>query len=313
MTGCIPTFCPNIPEIHIAGQSDQFIRTETGAKLKFASYQVQGRPSYGVIRADGGVVDLASRLGATYPTLLSLLQQQAWGVARETVAKVAQADYQEADLSYLPLFLEPVTIHCIGLNYAAHAAEAGHKLPEFPRTFLKIPAALVAHRENFEKPTLSPEFDFEGELAVVISQTGRNIPAAKAHEYIAGYTCFMDGSVRDYQFQRTLDQGKNFYRSSSIGPALVTADEVGDLDQLSLTTIVSGETMQHSKFDNLIFSVPKLIEYLSGITELRAGDVIATGTPEGVGFSRTPPRFLQKGDVVEVVIDKIGTLRNVVG
>lgn len=281
--------------------------------MRIASYQIRGQASYGLIQSDGGVIDLFSRIGSAYPTLLTLIQKKGWGAAQDIGQKIKTPDYSESDLTYLPLFLEPVTVHCIGLNYAAHAAEAGHKLPEFPRTFVKIPAALVGHQEDFEKPTLSPEFDFEGELAVVISQSGRNIPQHRAHEYIAGYTCFMDGSVRDYQFQRTLDQGKNFYRSSSIGPALVTPDEVGQLEPLALTTIVSGEVMQHSKFDNLIFSVPKLIEYLSGITELRAGDVIATGTPEGVGFSRTPPRYLQHGDVVEVVIDKVGTLRNTVG
>lgn len=299
-------------------ESIRLVIEKKGIEVKIASYQIQGRSSYGLIQPDGRVFDLSSRIGDAYPTLLSLIQKQGWDAANQIAQMVADqrdvhSDFKETDLTYLPLFSDPVTVHCIGLNYAAHAAEAGHKLPEFPRTFVKIPAALVGHREKFEKPTLSPEFDFEGELAVVIGKTGRNISEAQAHDYIAGYACFMDGSVRDYQFQRTLDQGKNFYRSSSIGPALVTADEVGDLASLSLTTIVSGETMQHSKFDNLIFSVPKLIEYLSGITELRAGDVIATGTPEGVGFSRTPPRFLQHGDVVEVVIDKVGRLRNVVG
>jgi len=281
--------------------------------MKFASYTVNGQASYGVIRADGTVVDLRVRIGQDYPSLLVLLQRGAMEVAREAAEAADIGDYKESELEYLPLFLEPVTVHCIGLNYAAHAAEAGHKPPEFPRTFVKIPAALVGHREVFEKPSLSPEYDFEGELAVIISKGGRNISAANAMNHIAGYTCFMDGSVRDYQFQRTTDQGKNFYRSSSIGPALVTADEVGELDPLTLKTIVSGEVMQHTKFDNLIFTVPKLIEYLSGITELRIGDVIATGTPEGVGFSRKPPRFLQHGDVVEVVIEKVGTLRNVVG
>jgi 2-keto-4-pentenoate hydratase/2-oxohepta-3-ene-1,7-dioic acid hydratase in catechol pathway len=241
---------------------------------------------------------------------LQLVQKNGYAAAQQALAGVTQADVQESEIRYLPLFLEPVTIHCVGLNYAAHAAEAGHKLPEFPRTFIKIPAALVAHNEDFEMPTLSPEFDFEGEIAVVISKTARKVRAEDAAQYIAGYTCFMDGSVRDYQFQRTLDQGKNFYRSSSIGPALVTPDEVGTLDPLTLTTIVSGETMQHTAFDNMIFTIPKLIEYISGFTELLAGDVIATGTPEGVGFSRKPPRFLQKGDYVEVIIDKIGTLRN---
>lgn len=280
--------------------------------MKFASYTVQGQSSYGVIRPDGSVIDLRARIGQDYPTLLTVLQCSALDLAREVADAADIGDYKEKDLAYLPLFAEPVTIHCIGLNYAAHAAEAGSKPPEFPRTFVKIPAALVAHREHFEKPTLSPEYDFEGELAVIIGQGGRNISAANAMKHIAGYTCFMDGSVRDYQFQRTTDQGKNFYRSSSIGPALVTTDEVGELDPLTLTTIVSGETMQHTQFDNLIFSVPKLIEYLSGITELRIGDVIATGTPEGVGFSRKPPRFLTHGDVVEVIIEKVGTLRNVV-
>ena len=278
--------------------------------MKLVSYIHQGKNSYGALRGDGGIVDLASRLGPEYPTLLQLVQKNAYATAQRVLAGVSAADFQESAIRYLPLFLEPVTVHCVGLNYAAHAAEAGHKLPEFPRTFIKIPAALVAHKEDFEKPTLSPEFDFEGEIAVVISKTARKVKAEDAAQYVAGYTCFMDGSVRDYQFQRTLDQGKNFYRSSSIGPALVTPDEVGVLDHLTLTTIVSGETMQHTAFDNMIFTIPKLIEYISGFTELQSGDVIATGTPEGVGFSRTPPRFLQKGDYVEVIIDKIGTLRN---
>ncbi len=278
--------------------------------MKLVSYTHQGKNSYGVLRSDGGIVDLASRIGQLYPTLLQLIQKNGYAAAQQALAGVTQADLQASAIRYLPLFLEPVTIHCVGLNYAAHAAEAGHKLPEFPRTFIKIPAALVAHNEDFEMPALSPEFDFEGEIAVVISKTARKVRAEDAAQYIAGYTCFMDGSVRDYQFQRTLDQGKNFYRSSSIGPALVTPDEVGALDHLTLTTIVSGETMQHTAFDNMIFTIPKLIEYISGFTELHAGDVIATGTPEGVGFSRTPPRFLKKGDYVEVIIDKIGALRN---
>lgn len=278
--------------------------------MKLVSYIHQGKNTYGVLLPDSGIVDLASRIGHEYPTLLELVRKNGYAAAQQALNNAKSADVRESDIRYLPLFLEPVTIHCVGLNYAAHAAEAGHKLPEFPRTFVKIPAALVAHNEDFEKPTLSPEFDFEGEIAVVISQTARKVKAEDAAKYIAGYTCFMDGSVRDYQFQRTLDQGKNFYRSSSIGPALVTPDEVGVLDHLTLTTIVSGETMQHTAFDNMIFTIPKLIEYISGFTELHSGDVIATGTPEGVGFSRTPPRFLQKGDVVEVIIDKIGTLRN---
>lgn len=281
--------------------------------MKLASYLVDGQSHYGVIQPNGDVIDLSIKIGQQYSSLLQLVQKNGFEAARAVVASATRADRSEASLQYLPLFVEPVTMHCIGLNYAAHAAEAGHKLPEFPRTFVKIPAAIVAHGEVLEKPTLSPEYDFEGELAVVLNKTARNVAAADALSYVAGYTCFMDGSVRDYQFQRTLDQGKNFFRSSSIGPALVTPDEVGPLEKLSLTTFVSGESMQHASFSTMIFSVAKLIEYMSSVTELRAGDVIATGTPEGVGFSRKPPRFLKSGDTVEVIIERVGTLKNTVG
>jgi 2-keto-4-pentenoate hydratase/2-oxohepta-3-ene-1,7-dioic acid hydratase in catechol pathway len=274
--------------------------------MKFLSYTHEGRDSFGVLRDDQTI----SRLGAQYPTLLQLVRKDGWEAARKVVQAARVGDFKEAEIEYLPLYLEPVTIHCVGLNYAAHAAEAGHKPPEYPRTFVKIPAALVAHGQDFEKPTLSPEYDFEGEIAVVLSKDARNVKAKDAAQYIAGYTCFMDGSVRDYQFQRTLDQGKNFYRSSSIGPCLVTADEVGPLDKLTITTKVAGEVMQNAAFETMIFSIPKLIEYISAFTALSAGDVIATGTPEGVGFSRKPPRFLQSGEVVEVIVDRVGMLRN---
>ena len=278
--------------------------------MKFLSYTHEGRDSFGVLRDDQTIVDLASRLGAQYPTLLQLVRKDGWEAARKVVQAARVGDFKEAEIEYLPLYLEPVTIHCVGLNYAAHAAEAGHKPPEYPRTFVKIPAALVAHGQDFEKPTLSPEYDFEGEIAVVLSKDARNVKAKDAAQHIAGYTCFMDGSVRDYQFQRTLDQGKNFYRSSSIGPCLVTADEVGPLDKLTITTKVAGEVMQNAAFETMIFSIPKLIEYISAFTALSAGDVIATGNPEGVGFSRKPPRFLQSGEVVEVIVDRVGMLRN---
>ena len=278
--------------------------------MKYLSYSHQGRYSFGVLRDDQTIVDLGSRVGAEYPTLLQLVRKSGWEVARQVVQAARTGDFKETDIKYLPLYLEPVTVHCVGLNYAAHAAEAGHKPPEYPRTFVKIPAALVGHAENFEKPTLSPEYDFEGEIAVVLSKDARNVKAKDAGQYVAGYTCFMDGSVRDYQYQRTLDQGKNFYRSSAMGPYLVTADEVGSLDKLTITTKVAGEVMQHAAFETMILSIPKLIEYISAFTALSAGDVIATGTPEGVGFSRKPPRFLQSGEVVEVIVDRVGTLRN---
>lgn len=279
--------------------------------MKFCSYTVPSGNSYGLLLDNGGIVDLKRRIGDRFPNLLRLLQAQSLDLARQT-SQAETIDYYADQVTFLPLYAEPVTIHCVGLNYAAHTAEAGVKQPDFPRTFVKVHASLVGHQERLEKPLLSPEFDFEGELAVVIGKPARNVSQEEAMHYVAGYTCFMDGSVRDYQLQRTIDQGKNFFRSSSMGPCLVTTDEVGPIDQLSVTTLVSGEQMQHSAFDKMIFPVPKLIAYMSAITELRPGDVIATGTPEGVGFKRTPPRYLQSGDSVEVIIDRVGRLRNVV-
>ncbi|OUL89997.1 fumarylacetoacetate hydrolase family protein [Paraburkholderia hospita] len=279
--------------------------------MKLCSFTANNTKRYGAVMPHGGVFDLSARLGAKFPTLRDLIQNNGWSEVRQLVDG-AQADYQESDIKFLPVFDESVTIHCVGLNYAAHTAEAGIKQPDFPRTFIKVNASLVGHREALEKPTLSPQFDFEGELAVIMGRPAYRVTAADALEYVAGYTCFMDGSVRDYQLERTIDQGKNFYRSSSMGPYLVTADEVGPLGQLTVTTLVSGETMQHSAFHKMIFSVPTLIEYITSFTELRPGDVIATGTPEGVGFKRSPPRYLQPGDTVEVIVERVGRLVNVV-
>ncbi|MCK9506839.1 MAG: fumarylacetoacetate hydrolase family protein [Pigmentiphaga sp.] len=278
--------------------------------MRLCSYIHNGKASFGAIHEAGGIVDLGERLKEC-PSLLDLVRANALDKAQE-VLNANVADFNEEDVQFIPLFSETVNIHCVGLNYAAHTAEAGMKQPGFPRTFFKIPPSLVGHRQALKQPTLSHQFDFEGELGVVIGKPTREATLENAMESVFGYTCFMDGSVRDYQLERTLDQGKNFYRSSSMGPYLVTADEVGDIRNLTLSTYVSGERMQHTTFDKMIFPVPVLISYLSGISELLPGDVIATGTPEGVGFKRTPPRWLKAGDTVEVVIDKVGTLSNAI-
>jgi 2-keto-4-pentenoate hydratase/2-oxohepta-3-ene-1,7-dioic acid hydratase in catechol pathway len=279
--------------------------------MRFCSFLINGRASFGLALADGGIVDLPSRLPDTLSSLLRVVTSGAMAQAHAAAAGTA-ADYAETEVDFLPIFEEPVAVHCVGLNYARHTAEAGQEQPPFPRTFIKVPAALVGHGASYEMPTLSPMFDFEGELAVIIGKTAREVSEADALEYVAGYTCFMDGSVRDYQLDRTITQGKNFVRSSAMGPHLVTADEVGELSGLSLTTRVSGEVMQQTTLDQMIFPVPELISYVSGICQLNPGDVIATGTPEGVGFKRKPPRFLLPGDTVDVIIDRVGTLSNTV-
>ncbi len=279
--------------------------------MRLCSFEAGGQTHYGIAHKDGGIVDLTRRLGDRYPTLLRLIEA---GTVAEAApfAESEAADFQEADVDFLPLYEEQVAIHCVGLNYAAHTAEANMEQPDFPRTFFKTRSALVGHGQPFEMPTLSDHFDFEGELAVVIGREARNVAAADAMGCVLGYSCFMDGSVRDYQMERTVNQGKNFEKSSSMGPYLVTADAVGDVAPLTLETRVNGERMQHTTFDRMIFSIPTTIEYLSGICRLNPGDVIATGTPEGVGFKRKPPRFLKRGDTVEVAIERVGILANTV-
>jgi len=279
--------------------------------LKLCSYRVHGRTTYGAGLGDGGIVELAPHFPA-HPSLLSLVRSVTLP-AIAAVLRGASGDHAESEVEFLPVFDEGATIHCVGLNYADHTAESGMVQPPFPRTFFKCPTALVGHGQPLEMPALSGQFDFEGELAVVLARPARNVTADRAMDYVLGYTPFMDGSVRDYQLQRTLDQGKNFYRSSAVGPYLVTADEVGAIDQLTLRTYVSGELMQEAKFSSMIFPVSELIEYISHITELKAGDMIATGTPAGVGFTREPPRWLRPGDVVEVNIERVGRLSNAVG
>lgn len=277
--------------------------------MKLCSFTVDGESRYGAVHRDGGLVDLSRRIGGDFPTLLRLIAADALAAAEDAVAG-ADANYREDEVTFLPLYEEQAAIHCVGLNYAAHTAEAGFEQPDFPRTFFKTRAALVGHREDFEMPALSHHFDFEGELGVVIGRTARCVAAADAMDHVLGYSCFMDGSVRDYQMERTVNQGKNFEKSSSMGPYLVTADEVGPIGGLALETRVNGTRMQRTTFDKMIFSVPVTIEYLSHICRLEPGDVIATGTPEGVGFKRKPPLFLKPGDTVEVEIERVGTLTN---
>ena len=279
--------------------------------MKLCSYIYDGAARFGVLGQDGRIVDLSVRVGDRFPTLLRLVD--AGAVEKAQAYALADGDHPVESVTFLPLFEEQVAVYCVGLNYAAHTAEANAVQPEFPRTFFKTRSALVGHGEDLEMPGLSDHFDFEGELAVVIGHTARNVPEAEAMAHVLGYSCFMDGSVRDYQMERTVNQGKNFEKSSAMGPFLVTADEVGDLASLSLETRVNGERMQRTTFEKMIFSVPYTIEYLSAIARLNPGDVIATGTPEGVGFKRNPPQFLEPGDTVEVSIERVGTLANRIG
>jgi 2-keto-4-pentenoate hydratase/2-oxohepta-3-ene-1,7-dioic acid hydratase in catechol pathway len=201
-------------------------------------------------------------------------------------------------------------IFCIGRNYKGHVAEVGSVLPKHPSMFIRGVESLVAHGQPLERPQASSDFDFEGELAVVMGEGGRHIARQQALSKVFGYTIFNDGSVRDVQFQHSLTAGKNFYRSGAMGPWIVSAADIPDPTQLWLSTTLNGQRVQHSQTDDLIFDIPAIIEYISGFTPLQAGDIIATGTPDGVGMARKPPLWLKPGDLIEVQINQIGCLSN---
>lgn len=200
-------------------------------------------------------------------------------------------------------------IICVGANYRDHAAEIGHGTGGPPQTFLRHADSLVGHDQPLIRPSLSEQFDFEGELAVVIGRAGRHIQAGEALSHVLGYSCFMDGSVRDYQ-RRDINAGKNFWRSGSMGPWIVSADELPNPAALSLQTRLNGQVVQQGHTSQMLHDVAALIAYCSQWTPLSAGDVIATGTPAGVGSRRRPPLWMRAGDVVEIEIEGLGVLRH---
>jgi 2-keto-4-pentenoate hydratase/2-oxohepta-3-ene-1,7-dioic acid hydratase in catechol pathway len=279
--------------------------------MRICSYvTTDGQTSFGVVE-DGRIFDAGSSLRARYRDVRSVLAADALGeLAKEAKASPA---LNLADVSLLPPIPQPDKIICIGLNYMTHIKETGRERPAKPSIFTRYPSSLVGNDIPLIRPKVSDWFDFEGELAVVIGKRGRAISAADAGGHIAGYTCFNDGSVRD--FQRHTSQfwaGKNFDRSGSMGPWLVTADEMGAPEAQHMTTRLNGEVVQSTPISDLAFDIPALIEYLSTVTELLPGDVIATGTPSGVGLFREPKLFMKPGDRIEVEITGIGTLSNMI-
>lgn len=231
------------------------------------------------------------------------------GVSLATRAAATTENHALAEVTLLPPVSDPGKIICIGLNYRAHVAEAGRALPDQPSLFVRFTDTLVAHGAALVRPGVSDNFDFEGELALVIGKAGRHVAEADAMAHVAGYACFNDGSIRDWQ-KHSVSAGKNFPSTGGFGPWLVTADEIPDPAALTLTTRLNGQVVQQAGTDMLIFPIPRLIAYVSAFTPLNPGDIIATGTPEGVGLTRTPPLWMKPGDVIEVEISGVGTLRN---
>lgn len=212
---------------------------------------------------------------------------------------------------FAPPIPRPGAIWCVGLNYEDHRIETGKAKADYPTLFTRFPVCLVGHGAALLRPRVSEKLDYEGEFAVVIGKPGRHIPEDRALDHVAGYSCFDDASVRDYQAHSTqFGPGKNFYRTGGFGPWIVSADEIPDPQALSIETRLNGEVVQRSHTSRMSYPVRELIAYLSRITPLRPGDVIATGTPSGVGVARKPPLYLKPGDLVEVEIERVGTLRN---
>lgn len=274
--------------------------------MKLVSFlRPDGSASYGT--SDGAMVfDAGAELGATFPDLKSVLR--AGAAAR--LAGVGAA-LPLADVTLLPPVPNPDKILCIGLNYLPHILESGRPHPTHPSIFTRYPESLVGHGQPLVRPRASREFDYEGELAVVIGKAGRHIPADRAADHVLGYSIVNEGSVRDYQNHTTqFWPGKSFERSGSMGPWIVTADAVGDIAAQHLTTRVNGNVEQHTPISDLAIGIAGIIAYASTVITLQPGDVIATGTPGGVGRYRKPQLFLEPGMSVEVEITGIGTLSN---
>jgi 2-keto-4-pentenoate hydratase/2-oxohepta-3-ene-1,7-dioic acid hydratase in catechol pathway len=272
--------------------------------MRLLSFVADGKECFGAVSGDG-VVTLNDKIGQ--PDLRAALAAGAMEAMRQA-AQTAKPDHKLGDIEFLPLVPKPNKILCAGVNYRAHAAEVGRDLPKQPSMFIRFADTLVGHGGEMIRPRVSDNFDFEGELALVVGKTGRHIKAENALDHVAGYTCFVDGSVRDYQ-KFSVTSGKNFPGTGPLGPWLVTTDEIADPSRLTLTTRLNGQQVQHATTDQLIYGIPQIIAFCSDFTALSPGDVIATGTPEGVGHSRKPPLWMKQGDVLEVEISSIGTLR----
>jgi 2-keto-4-pentenoate hydratase/2-oxohepta-3-ene-1,7-dioic acid hydratase in catechol pathway len=235
---------------------------------------------------------------------------QAAAQARRSAANVLRL----SDAKLLPAVPRPGKIVCLGLNYADHAAEGGHKKPEYPSFFLRVPSSLAAHGEPLLRPRVSDRFDFEAELAVIIGRPGRHLNAQNALEVVAGYTCFNDGSLRDYQRKTTQwTIGKNFDRTGPLGPWVVPASELPPgATGLKIESRLNGQVMQSSNTSNMLSPVVETLCLLTEVMTLEPGDVIAMGTPSGVGYARTPPVFMKAGDRIEIEIEQIGVLANTI-
>lgn len=286
--------------------------------MKLVSFEHRGSCHYGAMKGDK-VVDLGARLGGLYPTIVDFIAGDGLPIAK-SIVESEPGDFNYDDLTLLPVVPNPSRIICVGLNYHDHISEANRQLNrsdkgfERPMIFARWPELLTAHRQPIFRPKVSNQLDYEAELLAVIGKdTGRYVKADKALDYVFGYSCFNEACLRDYQkHSRQINPGKNFEKTGASGPWIATADEIRDPENLDIEMRLNGTTMQKANTKDMIHSVAQVIEYVTEWMPFRAGDLIVSGTMGGVGFARDPQVFMKPGDVAEVIIEGIGTLRNVI-
>ena len=277
--------------------------------MKLLSFTRLGKTGFGAV-VNEGIIDLTGKLGPEINSIKDLITLNMEDDAEEYILGKTE-DLSLSDITFLPVIPNPEKIMCIGLNYLEHKKETGRPDVDNPTIFTRFADSQVAHLQPLIKPDKSDRFDYEAEMAIIIGKGGRFISEEDALNHIAGYSCYNDGSVRDYQRHTSqFTPGKNFPGTGGFGPYLVTPSEVGDYRELPIELRLNGNVMQKATLSDLIFPIPKLISYISEFTALSSGDVIVTGTPGGVGDRRNPPLYMVPGDIVEVDIGLLGVLKN---
>ena len=275
--------------------------------MRLASFYIGDHMGFGAV-TDDGVIGLTGRLPGRQQTLREVLEANALGEARAAIEGV-EPDYPVDKIRFALPIPDPEKIYCVGQNYRAHIDEMGYEVPEYPSIFSRYPRTFVPHGGQMEMPTGSSDFDYEGEMTVVMGRPARNVSEAEALDYVAGYTIANDGSVRDWQKRGPqVAPGKNWERSGMLGPWITTADEAGNPANMTLTTRINGEVRQQGSTADLVFSAAHLVSYISSFITLAPGDMITTGSPSGVAVGFDPPKWLAPGDKVEIEINTLGTL-----
>ena len=281
--------------------------------MKIASFKHNTNVSYGEV-TDHGILQVSEVFQSRFPTFSDVLKGNALNALADDTR--SRTDYLSLnDVQLLPPVTNPSRVFCVGINYPKkYPLDNPAPPPENIILFAKLPGTLVGHEEHLEIPLgeAGDSFDYEGEIGVIIGKEGRHIDEKDALDYVAGYTVINDGSVRAWQ-KHSVHAGKNFANSGACGPWMVTADEISDLSAMQLSTRLNHKTVQDTTAVAMVFSIPEVIAYISHTIEIRPGDIIATGSPEGAGGSQIPPRFLRKGDLLEIEVSGVGVLRNSVG